>query len=220
MLNVGIVRFLGTNCDRDVWQAVESMGHQPHWLWHESEFEIDHYQALILPGGFSFGDYLRSGAMAAKAPVMKSVKKAAGSGVPVLGICNGFQILCEAQLLPGALLKNESELFHDKWVDLELHHPALENPFTKFYGATRSLSLPIAHGDGRYFIDEASLVELKENNQIVATYLGENPNGSVDGIAGVRNQAGNVVGLMPHPERAIASWMGSEQGSLFFKLHN
>lgn len=211
---IGILRFPGTNCDRDVWQAVEMTGGTPEWLWHADRFDAGAYDALFLPGGFSYGDYLRSGALAARAPAMNSVREAAERGVPVLGICNGFQILTEARLLPGALIKNQSLRFNDDWVELEM-----KNATPHFAGTMRKGSkarLPVAHADGRYYIEDDELKRLQDNGQIWFTYL-KNPNGSVADIAGVKNEKGNVAALMPHPERAMQDWMGGRDGVAFFK---
>jgi len=205
---VGILRFLGTNCDRDVWSAVEAVGGVPEWLWFENKFDWREYQALVLPGGFSYGDYLRCGALAAKSPVMASLAEAAGHGVPVLGICNGFQILCESGLLPGALVRNEKRKFIDQWVDLKLQNSGRWN----LEGANRCVRLPIAHGEGRYFADADELSRLFDNGQVWWTYEGGSPNGSLRDIAGVMNKSKNVCGLMPHPERAMFDWMGGDQG--------
>ncbi len=209
---VGILRFLGTNCDRDVWQAVESVGLKPEWLWHEDHFEAKDYSALILPGGFSYGDYLRCGALAARSPVMQSLRQAVSRGVPVLGICNGFQILCESGLLPGALLPNQGGRFIDDWVEL-----TLENSKADWapQAVGSSIRLPIAHGDGRYFIQEEGLKRIEDQGQIWWRYK-SNPNGSVADIAGVSDESGRVVGLMPHPERALWDWMGGVDGRGFF----
>lgn len=209
--NSGVIRFPGTNCDRDVYQAVENAGRKPQWLWYEDQFDYREFDAIYLPGGFSFGDYLRSGALAARTPVMKSVREAASHGVPILGICNGFQILCEAQLLPGVLLKNEALRFRDEWVDLKVRNRA--SHFST--GAPHSLKLPIAHGDGRYFIHSDGLKKLNDQNQVWLTYQ-QNPNGSIEDIAGVMSEGKNVMALMPHPERAIFDWMGSCDGAGFF----
>ncbi len=206
MKPVGITRFLGTNCDRDVWQAVEALGLAPKWLWFEDQFDPSDYSAVVVPGGFSHGDYLRCGALAAKAPVMKSVSEAAAKGAPVLGICNGFQILCEARLLPGVLVRNESRKFIDKWVTLA---PAGKTPWLKPSGGP--LRLPVAHGEGRFHSDAEALKKLNDQGQIWLKYK-DNPNGSLEDIAGVTNEKGNVAGLMPHPERAIHDWMGGEDG--------
>lgn len=210
MKKVGVVRFLGTNCDRDVWQAIEWAGHQPEWLWHQDHFDPNSVDAIVIPGGFSYGDYLRCGALASKAPVMTDVRKAADQGTPVLGICNGFQILCESGLLPGALVRNQSLRFCDRWVELELKNSssAWAKPLTK-------VRLPIAHGEGRYVTTEEGLKQLEDQGQIWWTYK-ENPNGSLANIAGVLNAQKNVAGLMPHPERAIADWMGESHGLQFF----
>lgn len=209
----GVIRFPGTNCDRDVFQAIESAGKSASWLWHEDLFDYREFEALFLPGGFSFGDYLRSGALAARANVLKSVREAAVYGVPILGICNGFQILCEAQLLPGVLLKNEGLRFRDEWVNLKVKNSSLH--FASGSAAKSLLRLPIAHGDGRYFIHQEELKKLQDQNQIWLTYE-NNPNGSLENIAGVMNEKKNVMALMPHPERAMFDWMGSCDGLGFF----
>ena len=209
--NSGVIRFPGTNCDRDVYQAVENLGRKPQWLWYEDQFDYNEFDAIYVPGGFSFGDYLRSGALAARTPVMKSVREAASHGMPILGICNGFQILCEAQLLPGVLLKNDGLRFRDEWVDLKVRNAT--GHFSS--GAVQSLRLPIAHGDGRYFIHGDGLKKLHDQNQVWLTYQ-RNPNGSIEDIAGVMNEGKNVMALMPHPERAIFDWMGSCDGVGFF----
>ncbi len=209
----GIVRFPGTNCDRDVWQAIEMKGHRPEWLWHADQFEWKSYDSVFLPGGFSYGDYLRSGALAARAPVMKSVREAADHGVPILGICNGFQILTEARLLPGALIRNQSLRFNDGWVELEIN--AMNKNFASGLVKGASARLPVAHADGRYMVEDDELKQLEDNNQIWFRYC-ENPNGSMADIAGVSNRTGNVAALMPHPERAMAAWMGGSDGLSFF----
>lgn len=201
---MGVVRFLGTNCDQDVFSAVERMQVSAQWLWYKDTFDPKGFRALIIPGGFSHGDYLRCGALAAKAPIMQDIRKAADHGVPILGICNGFQILCEAGLLPGALLRNKHLKFTDKWVDLKVSNP---NP----YWGGADIRLPIAHGEGRYFVEENQRANLFDNGQVWLTYA-DNPNGSIHDIAGVTNRQKNVAGLMPHPERAMANWMGGEDG--------
>lgn len=212
MKNVGVVRFLGTNCDRDIWQAAEEVGAKPHWLWYEDNFDCNNFDAVILPGGFSYGDYLRSGALAAKTRVMSSVKDFADSGKPVLGICNGFQILCEVGLLPGVLLKNNGTRFVDKWVDLDL----VEG--NSFWGgdSINNSNIPVAHGDGRYYVSDDELKRIEDNSQVWLRYR-QNPNGSIQDIAGVMNEQKNVAGLMPHPERAMFEWMGSTEGRKFFE---
>jgi phosphoribosylformylglycinamidine synthase subunit PurQ / glutaminase len=209
---VGVVRFLGTNCDQDVFDAVKLVGLEPEWAWYQDEFDKSKFDALILAGGFSYGDYLRCGALAAKAPVMKSVVAASKHGTPVLGICNGFQILCEANLLPGVLVKNSSLRFKDDWVQLKfLSH-------SKSFGGTglKSARLPIAHGEGRYYVEDDQTKMLFDNEQVWCVYE-KNPNGSVENIAGVLNENKNVAALMPHPERAVKDFMGSTDGLSFFK---
>ena len=204
---VGVVRFLGTNCDRDVWQAVEAVGAQPRWLWYEDQFTVSEYSAILIPGGFSYGDYLRCGALAAKAPVMDGVREAAEKGVPVLGICNGFQVLCESGLLPGALVRNEGRKFIDKWVDLK----SMSKTWWTGSSATKNMRLPIAHGEGRFYVEPDDLKRMQDQEQIWLKYL-VTPNGAMEDIAGVSNKQKNVCGLMPHPERAIHDWMGSVDG--------
>lgn len=210
---IGILRFLGTNCDRDVWQAIEAMKLEPRWLWHEDTFNPSDYSAFVVPGGFSYGDYLRCGALAAKSPVMKSLAEAAAKGAPILGICNGFQILCESRLLPGALVRNVGRRFIDKWVDLKLVGTTKWTPAVERAGA--AVRLPIAHGEGRFVMEEDDIRRLFDKGQVWWTY-GENPNGSLSDIAGVCNEAKNVCGLMPHPERAMHDWMGGEDGRRIF----
>jgi phosphoribosylformylglycinamidine synthase len=206
----GVVVFPGSNCDYDCYDVAHRLLKQPtQFLWHHNPLPKEFFNnpkshCIIVPGGFSYGDYLRCGALAAKAPVMKSVSEAATKGVPVLGICNGFQILCETKLLPGALVRNERRKFVDKWVDLKLENK------TK-WGGGGQMRLPVAHGEGRYYADEGELKSLWDKGQVWLSYV-ENPNGALDDIAGVSNSAGNVCGLMPHPERAMFDWMGGADG--------
>ena len=213
MKSIGVLRFPGTNCDRDVFSWVEAKGYKAQYLWHLDTFDSKvgsgGFEALILPGGFSYGDYLRSGALAAVSPAMKSVREFALAGGPVLGICNGFQILCEAGLLPGALVKNEGRRFVDAWVDLKV--TGSKSQFAQTKTKNSSLRLPVAHGDGRYYAPENELAELFNNDQVWLQYI-ESPNGSLRNIAGVTNKTGNIAGLMPHPERAVQSWMGGVDG--------
>lgn len=216
-MKVGILRFPGTNCDRDIWQAVESVKQTPQWLWHTDRFNWKDFGALIIPGGFSFGDYLRTGALAAMSPVMGSVHEAAEKGVPVLGICNGFQILCETKLLPGVLLRNEGLKFKDSWVKLKVEGQG--STWSKSLKKNQTYKLPIAHGEGRYFLEKDELKKLKDNDQVWCRYL-ENPNGSIDNIAGITNKLKNIAALMPHPERALFDWMGSGDGFKFFEWMN
>lgn len=207
---VGVLRFPGTNCDRDVWKSLELKNKNPCWIWYQESFDPLDFDAYVIPGGFSYGDYLRSGALAALSPAVESLKEAAEQGRPVFGICNGFQILCEAGLLPGALIKNKSGRFQDQWVNLKLENKSHWSPFKKEFHF-----VPMAHADGRYFINEEGLKDLEANGQIWLTYR-DNPNGSVASIAGVMNQKRNVAGMMPHPDRALFDWMGSTDGLEFF----
>ena len=212
---VGVVRFPGTNCDRDVFEAVGQAGAEAVWLWHEDLFDAKAYKALILPGGFSYGDYLRSGALAARAVAMKSVREAAAGGVPVLGICNGFQILCEAGLLPGALTRNRGLRFVDTWVDLK--KVGGRTVFGAALGKGDGIRIPIAHADGRFVIADDALKAARDRDQVWLEYK-ENPNGSIADIAGITNEAGNVAGLMPHPERAFHDWMGGSDGRKLLEI--
>lgn len=209
-MKIGIIRFLGTNCDYDVQKWILNKGYQTEFISYRDHFELKKYDAVILPGGFSYGDYLRCGALAAKSSAVKSLKSFADSGRMVLGICNGFQILCEAGLLPGVLLQNQQRKFINEWTDLELVNA--ETAFTT--KLNQAFTLPIAHGDGRFFISNEELQKLQQKNQIWIRYK-NNPNGSVDNIAGVFNEKKNVAGLMPHPERAIQDWMGGTAGMAF-----
>ena len=212
-MRIGVVRFPGSNCDADAFHAAELAGAEALFLWHEDP-DLHGADALILPGGFAYGDYVRAGVIARFSPVMRAVADAAGRGVPVLGICNGFQVLAEARLLPGALLRNEGLRFVHRWVRSRVE--SSDTPFTAAIPAGTVLRMPVAHGEGRYFNDDAALDELEAGGGVVFRYL-DNPNGSLRDIAGVRNRAGNVVGLMPHPERADESILGSADGMLLFR---
>lgn len=212
---VGVIRFPGTNCDRDVFEAVGQSGADAVWLWHGDQFDPKGFDALILPGGFSYGDYLRSGALAARAVAMKSVREAASHGTPILGICNGFQILCELGLLPGALTRNHGLRFIDAWVDLK--KAGGKTTFGASLKVGEGVRIPIAHADGRYVIEGENLKSLRDNNQVWLEYV-ENPNGSIANIAGVTNLSGNVAGLMPHPERAYHDWMGGSDGRKLLEI--
>lgn len=210
---IGVLRFPGTNCDWDIFKAVEWSGHRPEFLWHQDTFSVQDYQAFIVPGGFSYGDYLRSGALAAHAPAMNSLREAATQGYPIFGVCNGFQILCEARLLPGVLMRNRDLRFVDTMVELKTQNIPMR--FGEKLKPGQVTKMPIAHADGRYVVTEDSLKRLQDNGQIFCTYT-KNPNGSVGDIAGVMNASKNVVAMMPHPERAYFSWMGSSDGTFYF----
>lgn len=211
-MRVGVVRFLGTNCDADVKKWVESRSHNAEYLWYEDQFNVNEYEMVILPGGFSHGDYLRCGALAAKTPIMKSIKEFAKKEKPILGICNGFQILCEAGLLPGALLRNDSLKFKDQWSELKVHQN--KTAFSVNCDKNQIIRLPIAHGEGKYYATADTLKKLQDSQQIWLTYE-NNPNGSLMNIAGITNEKKNICGLMPHPERALNEWMGSTDGIYF-----
>lgn len=207
--------FPGSNCDMDCIHAVEDvLGESVTPVWHH-ESDLSSYDAVILPGGFSYGDYLRSGAIARFSPVMQGVKKAAADGKLVIGICNGFQILLESGLLPGAMLKNKNLSFLCDFQTLRVENA--KTPFTMQYQEGERIRIPIAHQEGNYYCDEKTLARLEENGQIVFRYADENPDGSVQNIAGICNREGNVLGMMPHPERAIHEWMGSEDGRRLFQ---
>ena len=209
---VGVICFLGTNCDRDVGEGLKSASRSFKYLWYKDRFQVRDFSSFILPGGFSYGDYLRSGALAARTPIMDSLKEAAKKGFPLLGICNGFQILCEAGLLQGTFMRNKNLKHIDQWVDLKLESPSSFWVQDKL----KKCSLPISHHEGCYYANEESLKALQDNKQIWWTYE-KNPNGSLHSIAGIMNKMGNVVGLMPHPERALYEWMGGDHGKAFFK---
>jgi phosphoribosylformylglycinamidine synthase I len=222
-MKIGVVVFPGSNCDHDARYALGEVLHQPvEFLWHQSE-NLNGCDAVLLPGGFSFGDYLRTGAIARFSPVMRAVEKFANDGGLVLGVCNGFQILCEAGLLPGVLQRNAGMRFVCKQVYVRVE--STETPFTAAAKARAVLEMPIAHGDGNYFCDAQTLAELELNRQVIFRYTnaqgreepGANPNGSLANIAGVCNRARNVVGLMPHPERAVEQSLGSADGLVIFQ---
>jgi phosphoribosylformylglycinamidine synthase subunit PurQ / glutaminase len=235
-MKFGVVQFPGSNCDDDAFQAIRTVIGQPvEFIWHQSE-DLAGCDAIILPGGFAFGDYLRTGAIARFSPVMKSVDRFARSGGLVLGICNGFQILLEAGLLPGAMMRNQGLRFLCRQVHIRVERT--DTPFTSVAEAGQVLEIPIAHMDGNYFCEPATLLELERNNQIIFHYVAApsanetvgsnghrsdaddreaNPNGSLQAIAGICNRERNVLGLMPHPERAVESPLGSSDGLAIFQ---
>jgi phosphoribosylformylglycinamidine synthase subunit PurQ / glutaminase len=219
-VRVGVVVFPGSNCDRDTLHGLTVAGAEPVELWHE-QASLDGVAAVVLPGGFAYGDYLRAGVIARFSPVMRSVAGFAADGGLVLGICNGFQVLAEAGLVPGALLRNRSLRFLGR--DVTIVPERLDTPFTHAIGQRRPLRMPIAHGEGCYFADDATLDALERDGQVLFRYVRSdgatadgdersNPNGSLRAIAGVLNTDGNVAGLMPHPERATEAILGSDDG--------
>jgi phosphoribosylformylglycinamidine synthase subunit PurQ / glutaminase len=221
-MKIAVVQFPGSNCDQDCLRALTDGIHvQAEYLWHK-ETSVSGFQAVVLPGGFSYGDYLRCGAIARFSPIMRAVVRAANEGMPVIGICNGFQILCEAGLLPGALIRNQSLRFvcQPAWLRVETK----ETPFTANLKGQGVLRMPVAHGEGCFFADPTTLGSLESERQVVFRYadaLGNvtpeaNPNGSMNNIAGICNEARNVLGMMPHPDRAWDRNLGSEDGKLLF----
>ncbi|WP_028549883.1 phosphoribosylformylglycinamidine synthase subunit PurQ [Paenibacillus sp. UNC451MF] len=214
-MNFAVLVFPGSNCDIDCYKAVEETIGQPvSYVWH-TETDLSQYDCIIVPGGFSYGDYLRCGAIARFAPVMNALVQAAEQGKYIIGICNGFQILLESGLLPGAMLRNQSLKFRCHAAMLQVENTT--TPFTSEYKQGELINIPIAHGEGNYYCDDATLADLKANNQIVFRYeAGTNPNGSVDDIAGICNKNGNVLGMMPHPERAVHELLGSADGKRMF----
>lgn len=213
-MKAGVIVFPGSNCDHDAWYAIErNLGASASFIWHDAG-SLGDVDAVILPGGFSYGDYLRCGAIARFSPVMQAVKKFAADGGVVLGVCNGFQILTEAGLLPGALLRNQDLRFICK--EVALRTETVSSPFTGALAKGEVLHLPIAHGEGKYFADERTLDALEAEDRVAFRYL-ENPNGSARSIAGILNAGRNVMGLMPHPERACDPLMGSTEGLGIFQ---
>ena len=209
-MKAAVVVFPGSNCDRDALHGLEDAGYTTEAVWH-AETSLPAVDLIMIPGGFSYGDHLRSGAIAARSRIMTAVRSAADRGVPVLGVCNGFQILTEAGLLPGALLRNENLHFVCRTVTVRVESTA--TVFTRGITAGSTLSMPVAHGEGRYHADSETLARLEDSGRVVFRYTpGGNPNGSVNDIAGISHEAGNVVGLMPHPERSVSDLLGSTDG--------
>lgn len=222
-MKFGVVVFPGSNCDHDTYHVISKVIGQPvDFIWHK-ESDISRFDAIILPGGFSYGDYLRTGAIARFSPVMNSVVRFANKGGLVMGICNGFQILCEAGLLPGALLRNRDLKFVCEHVNIRVEQT--DTPFTQVCTEGQVLSLPVAHGDGNYFCDQETLAELEGEGRVVFRYCDAagnitdeaNPNGSLHNIAGICNRERNVLGLMPHPERASEDLLNSHDGRIVFR---
>ena len=213
-MKTAVIRFPASNCDRDGWMALQKMtGRDPLYVWHE-ETELPSVDFVLIPGGFSYGDYLRSGAIAARSPIMQSVIRKAQHGLPVAGFCNGFQILTEAGLLPGALMRNRDLKFICKPQKLRIQNR--NSMFTSAYRDVAEITMPIAHFDGNYYADDETLKRLEKQGQIIFTYV-DNPNGSLKDIAGICNEQGNVLGMMPHPERAVDPLHGGTDGIGFFK---
>ncbi|MEE2692357.1 MAG: phosphoribosylformylglycinamidine synthase subunit PurQ [Pseudomonadota bacterium] len=209
-----VIVFPASNCDRDAAVALERItGKAPHMVWH-GDSDLPETDFIVLPGGFSYGDYLRSGAMAARSPVMRAVVEKAKAGTPVLGICNGFQILTETGLLPGALLRNAGLNFVCRTVTLRVENS--QSMFTSGFAKDQIVNFPVAHHDGNYFADDETLDRLEGDGRVALRYV-DNPNGSARDIAGVLNETGNVLGLMPHPERVISPLLGGVDGVAFFK---
>jgi phosphoribosylformylglycinamidine synthase len=216
-MKCAVITFPGSNCDYDLYKAVQLVGGEAEFLWHR-ETDLGQVDVVLLPGGFSYGDYLRAGAIARFSPIMQSVNDFAAAGGPVMGICNGFQILCEAGLLPGALLRNRSVKFQSEDVHIRLEQQ--DTLFTSDVPVGSVLRIPIAHAEGKYFAEPDTLAALEDQGRVVFRYTnrdgrqtpGSNPNGSANDIAGIRNEAGNVLGMMPHPERAVEPILGSTDG--------
>ena len=214
-LAAGVITFPGSNCDRDMAVAIEAVTGKPALrIWHGDAALPDRIDFIAVPGGFSYGDYLRSGAMAAKSPIMRAVADAAARGVPVLGVCNGFQVLTETGLLPGALMRNAGIHFVCREVGLSVGNN--QSLFTGGYDAGQVITIPVAHHDGNYYADEATLDRLEGKGRVAFRYI-DNPNGSARNIAGVLNDAGNVLGMMPHPERMIEPAHGGTDGRALFE---
>ena len=215
-MKAAVLVFPGSNCDRDCKVAIErSTGATVDMVWHADTQLPDGVDLIVLPGGFSYGDYLRCGAMAALSPIMTAVKAAADRGVATVGICNGFQVLCEAGMLPGALLRNQQLKYVCKPVELEVTNA--QTRFTAGYAGRRQVAMTVGNGEGNFFADEATLDRIEGEGQVVFRYAQENPNGSLRNIAGIVNTRGNVLGLMPHPDRSFEAELGSADGAVLFQ---
>lgn len=214
-MRAGVVVFPGSNCDRDAAKALaRATGLETSMLWHANTEVPGDLDLIVLPGGFSYGDYLRTGAMAAHSPIMREVIARANKGVRVIGICNGFQILCESGLLPGVLLRNESLRFVCKPVRLKVENN--QTDFTRLYETGQTVTIPVAHGEGNYFAQSDVIKKIEDNGQVVFRYI-DNPNGSINDIAGIMNDKGNVLGMMPHPERVAEELHGCTDGATLFE---
>ena len=222
-MKFGVVVFPGTWSDKDCFYVIDQVLHQPvEYIWHK-DTNLTGFDCIILPGGFSYGDYLRCGAIAKFSPVMKSVEAFAKAGGLVYGICNGFQILCESGLLPGVLIRNDHLQFRCEWTNLRIENS--DSPFTSKAETGQVISVPISHGEGNYFADGATLDEIEKNDQVIFRYsspegcidMDNNPNGSLNNIAGITNREGNVLGMMPHPERCCDPLLGSTDGEVIFR---
>ena len=211
-MKVGIIRFPGSNCDRDVFHALELAGAEPDYIWW-SKRDLSDFEAIVIPGGFSYGDYLRAGAIAAITPVINGIKDCVKEDKAVLGICNGAQILAEVGLVPGVFTENQNAKFICEWTELKVE--TSRTPFTAMYKKNEIIKMPIAHAEGRYFTED--LKTLQDNDQIVLSFESENPNGSLKSITGVCDEEGLVCAVMPHPERASETILGSDDGLKFFK---
>lgn len=214
-MKFAVIVFPGSNCDIDMFHAIQDeLGEEVEYVPHTAD-SLEGFDGILLPGGFSYGDYLRTGAIARFSAIMPEVVKAAEAGVPIVGVCNGFQILLEAGLLPGAMRKNRDLAFICKQTQLKVENNT--TMFTSGYEKGEFITLPIAHGEGNYYCDEETLSQLQANHQIAFSYHADNPNGSLENIAGIVNENGNVLGMMPHPERAVDRLLGSEDGLKLFQ---
>ncbi len=211
-MKIGVIRFPGTNCDRDVAHAIELVGLDVEYVWWDND-KLTDLDGVVIPGGFSYGDYLRAGAMASITPVIGGIKSLVKEEKPVLGICNGAQILGEIGLVPGVFITNENPKFNCEWVDLKVSNT--RTPFTKGFEKNQTVKIPIAHAEGRFYTEDIDL--LKDQDQIVLQFKDKNPNGSLEGITGVCDESGLVCAMMPHPERACEDILGSVDGLNFFK---
>ena len=224
-MNIGIVVFPGTWSEKDCFYSLSNVNKQfCEFIWHKDEdINLESFDAIILPGGFSYGDFLRSGSIASLSPIMKKIKIYADKGNPIIGICNGFQILCESNLLPGTLIRNNNLQFRCEWSNIKVTND--ETIFTSSIKKNKILSIPISHGEGNYYADKKTIHELENNNQIIFRYSDDkgyvdqfsNPNGSINNIAGIINKEGNILGMMPHPEKACEEIIGGADGNLIFQ---